>query len=125
MRAGGAFYYHCSHSSCQGLTWKHFREQVEKVTGKKMKFRETSDEVPDSLVLLRLKSDVKGWDAYNGKLESFNSSLELPPPEQAYQYLIQAFKRCGTKDGKQFQRLFQASPLRPLYEETVPSFLRS
>lgn len=123
VRANGALYYKCSHNSCQLYGWKDFRETVEKQSGKRMRFHDPSKPftpTPDHIVLQNLRNDVRAWTAYEAKLETF--ALD---PQAAYSYLLEALVRCGARESEQINRLFEASPLYPLYQRSIPSHIEN
>jgi hypothetical protein len=118
IREKGALYYKCSHNSCQGLGWQQFKDEVQRKTGKQLRFR--GNGMPDNLVLMRLKNEPRAWAAYNAQLETFgNDAL------QAYEFVLNALLRCGVTDGQQAARLMQAAPLCPLHEAQLPAHIRA
>lgn len=115
IRANGAMYYKCSHNSCQGLGWKEFRAEVERTSGKKMRFRESANnkEVPDNLIRLWINSDPQALAAWNAECDV----------DAAIHYLC-LFTRGRGVSLEQWLRLFQSSPLKAAHDAQIPDYIR-
>jgi hypothetical protein len=116
IRANGAMYYKCSHNSCQGLGWKEFRAEVERASGKKMRFREPANnkEVPDNLIRLWINSDPQALAAWNAECDV----------DTAIDYLC-LFTRGRGVSLEQWLRIFQSSPLKAAHDAQIPEYIRT
>ena len=114
MRATGAFFYRCLHNSCIDNNWEKFRAEVERRAGRKMRFRETPVEAPDSLVRMWIRDDAEAWEAWNGEGDL----------DAAIKYLA-AFVRSRGVGLDQWLRIFDAAPLKPKHDAQIPEHVRS
>jgi hypothetical protein len=114
MRATGALFYRCLHNSCIDNKWERFRAEVERRSCKRMRFRETGAEAPDSLVRMWIRNDGKAWEAWNGEGDL----------DAAINYLA-AFVRSRGVGLDQWLRIFDAAPLKAKHDALVPEHVRS
>jgi hypothetical protein len=115
IRVSGALYWRCFHNSCQGLGWKEFRAEVERRSGKKMRFREdAAREIPDNLVRIWINSDPQALAAWNGEGD-LDASLKQ----------LAGFLRSRGVLLDQWLRVFESSPLKALHDAQMPEHVRS